>query len=449
MPSGAAKITYVVSEVTRNAANGNPSIKFKLQKDGTDVVFGAYSAPGKTELISGFVGSPSVYFAWSVPQDGIAAPADYNVTANTYIKNIWRGDGKDVKGAALSATAVGTMTGPDGNGFYTITLTGVNVVADAKMLTGGVGYSYGLGTTPPLVQIDLAKYPYTPNPASVNSGVGGQGGLSVPAPHVWKVATGFTGRRIIVDNAKCNACHGTLGVKPTFHAGQRNDAPTCTFCHTVNRTNSGWPVNINYDVHAIHGGSLRQNKFSWEFSAGAKFWEVGYPGLLKNCELCHLPGMYDYTNSAYTANGGALINNLLMTTAASGIINAAGFPIVTGNEQYPAVCTAPSGTSSCVISPFVVPGANYGAAFSYNANTNVTTPAAATTLVLSPISAACSGCHDSAAARAHMQHNGGTVFEARSVALAQKESCLVCHGPANNALFNETPPALKAVHRWW
>ncbi len=151
--------------------------------------------------------------------------------------------------------------------------------------------------------------------------------------------------------------------------------------------------------------------------------------------------MYDFTNSAYTANSGALVNNLLMTTAASGTINAAGFPIITGNETIT--------SSSSVISPFVVPGTNYGSAFAYNANTNVTTPAAATTLVLSPVSAACSGCHDSATARAHMQQNGGTVFDARSVALAQKESCLVCHGPANNALFNETPPAIKAVHRWW
>jgi hypothetical protein len=31
-----------------------------------------------------------------------------------------------------------------------------------------------------------------------------QGGLSVPPPNVWKVATGFTGRRAIVDNAKCD-----------------------------------------------------------------------------------------------------------------------------------------------------------------------------------------------------------------------------------------------------
>ncbi len=440
VPPGAAKITYAVSGVTRNATTGNPSITFKLMKDGADVIFNTYSATGKKELIDNFVGSPSVYFAWSVAQDGIAAPADYNASASAYIKNIWRADDKDALGVALPATstAKGTMTGPVA-GYYTITLTGTNVPATAKMLTGGVGYTYGLGTTLPLTQTNLAKYPYTANAATVNSGVGGVGGISVPAPNVWKVATGFTGRRLIVDTAKCNACHGALGVKPTFHAGQRNDAQTCTFCHNVNRTNSGWPVNINYDVHAIHNGASgqRTNKFSWEATAGAKFWEVGYPGQLKNCEGCHIAGMYDFS----AATSSAAVPNLLMTTAGSGTINAAGFPIITGAETVL--------STSSVISPFVTAGTNYGAVFSFNANTGVTVPAADTTLVLSPISAACSGCHDSGIARAHMQNNGGTVFGPRTEAKAKTEQCLVCHGPANNAVFNDTVPAIKLVHRWW
>ena len=441
VPAGATQITYVISSVTRNATTGNPSITFKLQKKGptdtapADVVFNTYSAT-KTEMIDGFVGSPSIYFAWSVAQDGITAPADYNATASTYIKNIWRGDHKDVKGAALAAASDGTLV-KNADGTYTITLTGVNVPTTAKMLTGGVGYTYGLGTTLPLTQINLTKYPYTANPATVNAGVGGTGGLSVPAPNVWKVATGFTGRRLIVDNAKCNTCHGALGVKPTFHAGQRNDAQTCTFCHHVNRTNAGWPVNINYDVHAIHGAALRTNKFSWEVSAGAKYWEVGYPGLLKNCEMCHIAGMYDYSATASSS----AVSSLLMTTAANGTtaLPATISVITTGSETVP-------GT---YYSPFVTAGATYGAAFAFNANTGVTTAPAATSLVLSPISAACSGCHDSTAAHAHMEANGGTVFGLRSDALTRTEQCLICHGPANNAAFNETVPAIKTVHRWW
>jgi OmcA/MtrC family decaheme c-type cytochrome len=467
LPPGANRITYVISSVARNATTGNPSITFKFQKDGTDVVFNTY--PAKAEMMDNFVGAPSAYFVWSVPQDGIAAPADYNASANTYIKNIWRGDGKAMTVTtatgvvdALAATAAGTMTGPV-NGYYTLTLTGINIPATAKMLTGGIGYSYSLTSAPPLVQTNVSKYPYTP--ATVASSTtktlqGGKGGLSVPAPNVWKVATGFTGRRVIVDNAKCNACHGALGVAPTYHSGQRNDAPTCTFCHTVNRTNSGWPVNINYDVHALHGANMRNEPFSWEASAGLKYWTVAYPGVLKNCEMCHVPGFYDFSNGVYTSTTASVVPNLLMTTAASGALTSVGAAasstagdtrtIATIKQTKALVTAGTFDALNLAMSPYVVPGTDYGLGFAYNAGTGtVTNNAAATTIVLSPISAACSGCHDSTTAKAHMVANGGTVFGTRAAALASTEQCLVCHGPANNAAFNETVAAIKTVHRWW
>jgi len=442
VPDGATQIKYVISSVARNATTGNPSITFKFQKKAptdaafVDVVFNTPSAT-VTEMMAGFVGSPSVYFAFGVAQDGIATPADYNATVSTYLKNLWRGDHKDMKGAALAAASDGTMV-KNADGTYTVTLTGVNV--PANMLTGGIGYTYSLTATQPLTQINLDRYPYVPNAATVNAGVGGVGGLSVPPANQWKVATGSTGRRLIVDTAKCNACHGGLGVKPTFHAGQRNDAQTCTFCHNVNRTNSGWPVNINYDVHAIHNGNSgqRKNKFSWEASAGAKFWEVGYPGQLRNCEGCHITGMFDYS----AATSSAAVPNLLMTTAAaSATATAATLPVITtGSETVP-------GT---YFSPYLKPSTIYGAGFSYTANATggVAVQGADTNQVLSPISAACSGCHDAPVAKAHMEANGGTVFGTRGDAKAKTESCLVCHGPAAN-VTNVVVPTIREVHRWW
>ncbi len=61
------------------------------------------------------------------------------------------------------------------------------------------------------------------------------------------------------------------------------------------------------------------------------------------------------------------------------------------------------------ISPYVVADGvtNYGTGFSYNAATNTTTQAAGTTLVLSPITGACSACHDTSTAIDHMKANGG------------------------------------------
>lgn len=436
-PTGAAVITWDIASVTRDASK-RPVINFKFKKDGADVVFNTYAAGSVTEMMNGFVGSPSAYFVFSVPQDGITAPADYNASASSFIKAIWNG--------TATGTKAGTLTGPDGSGYYTLTLTGVAIPDNASMLTGGIGYTYGSSSTP-LTQIDLPAYPYT---AATNVG-----GLMTTAPNVWKVATGYTGRRIIVDNAKCNACHGKLGVAPTYHSGQRNDAPTCTFCHTANRTNSGWPVNINYDVHSLHGAAMRTNKFSWEASAGAKFWNVKYPGILNNCEGCHITGMYDFSANVNPGHGAPviytytpqLLSSLLMTTAASGTIKKVGDTVSTSDTRLIAsVGVATTGTETfdalnLAISPFVTAGTAYGSGFAVNSSTFAPTDAAATTLVLSPISAACSGCHDTKTARAHMQANGGTVYGPRSDALANTEQCLICHGVGKTA-------DIKAVHAW-
>jgi OmcA/MtrC family decaheme c-type cytochrome len=335
--------------------------------------------------MTGFAGSPSVYFAWAVPQDGITAPVDFNATASGYIENINNG--------TATGTGAGTLTGPDASGYYTIVLTGVTVPSSATMLTGGVGYTYGLSTTQPLTQISGFTVPSYLTTACTYSTGNKVGGLSVPAPNLWKVATGYTARRTIVDTAKCNACHVALGAVPTFHAGQRNDAPTCSFCHTTNRVNSGWSVNAKDSIHAIHAAGKRVNAFTWEAAAGSRFQDVTYPGVLNDCLQCHVAGMFDFSNSTYTS---ALIDRMLFSTAATGSYSAT-------NTPYP--------------SPFVSYGVDYGTGFSFNAGTGVTTAASGSTLVISPISAACSACHDTDTARAHMKANGGAIYQQRSIAI--------------------------------
>src|SRR4029079_16011166 len=105
-------------------------------------------------------------------------------------------------------------------------------------------------------------------------------GWIFPAPEVPMVATGFPGRRAIVDNSKCGACHVSLGVGPGFHAGQRNDAGTCNWCHRPNQTSSAWPANQKDFVHAIHGAEKRQTPFTWhQLSPTEGFWETTYPGV--------------------------------------------------------------------------------------------------------------------------------------------------------------------------
>ena len=117
-----------------------------MLQNGVAVPFNTFGA-GKTEMWDNFMGSPSAYFVFAVPQDGIAAPADFNASASGYLRSIWNG--------SATGTAAGTMTGPDANGYYTVTLTGVTIPDNAVMLTGGIGYSYGLKTSMPLTQTNL------------------------------------------------------------------------------------------------------------------------------------------------------------------------------------------------------------------------------------------------------------------------------------------------------
>ena len=324
-----------------------------------------FSTPTSTtsELMPNFAGSPSVYFVWAEPQDGITAPSDFNKSASAYIKDVWNG-----------AVTTSTMTGPDGSGFYTLTMTGTTIPSTAVMLTGGVGYTYGSGS-PELVQTNLSAYPYT---AATKVG-----GLAVPPPNVWKVAATYTGRRVAVDTAKCNACHGALGVAPTFHDGQRNDAPTCSFCHNPNRTSSGWSANASTFVHAIHGASKRTVPFVWHATSETdNFGKITYPNLLNNCLACHVAGYYDFSAATSLAQE----PNRLFETVATGTL-------------------ASSSTGSFAYSPYITQDVDYGSAGSAN------------NLVTSPTAAVCFACHDTSAARSHMEINGAAIYQTRSTAI--------------------------------
>jgi OmcA/MtrC family decaheme c-type cytochrome len=423
VPAGAAVITYDVKSVdavldtTVTPNVKRPQVTFKFKNGGTDVVFQTFApaaTPPVTELMPNFVGSPSVYFAFAVPQDGNATPADFNASSSGYIKKIWDG--------TATGSGAGTLTGPDANGYYTIRLTGVQIPATATMLTGGVGYTYSLSSAPPLVQTNVPNYPWTPNiPADGKA----QGGLSVPAPNVWKVATGFAGRRPIVDNAKCKTCHGALGVTPSFHSGQRNDGPTCSFCHNPNRTSSGWSAGSKYFIHAIHAGRKRTVDFTWHAAeAGPGYDEIEFPGTLNTCTTCHVANTYDFAN----ASNLDAVGRMQLTTVATGKYNTD--PLV--NSTF------------YTVSPYVVADGvtDYGAGFSFNAATNVTTQAAGSTLVLSPITGACASCHDSTIAVNHMKANGGQFYSPRStvLSLGATEQCMICHGPGRTA-------AIGAVHQ--
>jgi OmcA/MtrC family decaheme c-type cytochrome len=439
LPEGAIKVGYDIKSTSRNAS-GQPVMVFRLLQDGNPVPLQNFAtaavnpATGQKEIWANFMGSPSVYFVYAAKQDGIATPSEFNATAQAYLRTLWycNNDG----GVPGGTVCPGTLTGPDADGYYTATITKTGTGSTAvdqvipppndptnpsSMLTGGLGYSYNVRSTLPLTQTNLMAYPAQPSTVSgLTAGMpNATGGLVVIVPNTQVVATGYTGRRDLVSEAKCNACHQELGafVEDAFHAGQRNDARTCSWCHTPNRTSSGWTADSTGFVHSIHAaGVLNPNAANGKFytwhatSADQGFWQIGYPGVLSDCEGCHISGMYDFSAAA----AAAAAPNRLFRTVASGNLTT---------------------TASYTLSPWVMP-INYGSGPSMTAN-GVYTQGAATNLVTSPTTTVCLACHVSNDAQSHMALNGGSIYAARGTAttpnLGVVESCDVCHGPGRIA----------------
>lgn len=166
-------------------------------------------------------------------------------------------------------------------------------------------------------------------------------------------------------------------------------------------------------MHAIHASAKRSVPYNWHaVSATENFSKVTYPGILNQCETCHLPGTYDFSASA----SAAAMDSRQYRTVASGTLASTG--------------------STYTYSPYITMDLAYGSGYSFNAGTGVTTEAAATTLVTSPTTTVCFACHDSNDAKAHFAANGGSVYAPRSSALAATETCMVCHGPGRIAAIS-------------
>ncbi len=399
LPAGAAKFTYQMTSVSVNATTGNPTVVFKILNNGTPVTFNAQGSP---EMLTGFgLTGPNIYIAFAVPQDGITAPADFNASASSSVVNLWNG-------------STGTLTGPDSGGNYTAVITGtaaspIKIPSNAVMVTALLGYS-AFTQNAGYNGLDTLEYP---------------NGLVLPAQDVQMVASGYTARRQIVSTANCNTCHLQLGLftNSNFHAGYMNDAQGCPICHIPNLAShlyDGWTASLPYWIHSIHAAAKRSVPYTEIGSAATAttaadgFFNIKYPGVLKNCTTCHLPGTFDFSAPASAA---ALPNRLYSTVAAGTMVAAGTF----------------------TLSPYVTAGANYGTTFSYNVATGVSTTATAmsTTLVISPIATACVACHDQSLDISHMKSNGGSFYDVRGTpatatapatgALAVSEQCTLCH----------------------
>jgi len=161
------------------------------------------------------------------------------------------------------------------NGVYSYTMT-------AKIPTTGKG-SYTVALE---ARNNVTLLPGTKKAtAAVDSAVPVQLAFAVDSSKVMA-------RRAVVDNAKCNNCHMNLAF---VHGGSRPLAQECTLCHNPTLTDgtSKQSVNMAVQIHSIHRGKDLANPY---ILGTTNYQEVGFPGDLRVCTTCHLPGTYQVDN---------------------------------------------------------------------------------------------------------------------------------------------------------
>jgi hypothetical protein len=107
-------------------------------------------------------------------------------------------------------------------------------------------------------------------------------------------------RRMVVDDAKCEACHLNL----SLHGSNRHDATGyCDTCHRPDATDAAvrpagtgpdQSIHFKYMIHKIHRGiELERGYVVYGYrSALHDFSHVEFPGDLRNCESCHVDDSY-------------------------------------------------------------------------------------------------------------------------------------------------------------
>ena len=415
---GVASFEYKIASVTIDSSK-RVAVKFQVLKDGAAVPFNTYAAGA--ELLDGYTDGPAFYVFYATAQDGIAAPSDWNSGHDSLtLKDAW-------------ASANGnSLSGPDASNTYTVTIAASStgrrpshslvLPDDAKMVTASLAGSFTDATA---------------------TAAGALPGISA-----MMAATGNTpdgkpnvARRTIFSATSCNTCHDRLGSAPNFHGGNYSIA-MCAGCHTPNQGGgTGWSASFRVWVHGIHGAGKRTVPFTWQaVSAADNYSQIGYPGVLKNCETCHLPGTYDFSASQYTTNdaaGKTIVDNMLYVQAATGKLDPASAanyvfpqaaPVASGNYAYGGALSA---TDSLALK--VDNTTDFGIGNSIDGSTGklIAQTTQGKNLVSSPIAAACTACHDDAAAISHITTTGyGSFYRPRTAALsAPKEQCLFCHGP--------------------
>ena len=350
-PSGLSNFSYSIVDASVDSGNVL-RVDFSVLRDETPMDL--------LNLPADLSGSPGFLFSYAMPQDGVAAPADFN--------NLGLTAGQPEGVNLTDLIDDGQVTAAGAAGVFTAT------IADA-FPTGAQMRTVALQNR-------------------FRQEVGGET-FDRRTIAVTRAVTGDEARRTVIDPAKCAGCHEWL----QLHGGSRvlaatsdpDQAPICALCHNPNLSSSGrtadpaeplqadtvaalgddpllYPERTNNFkdmIHGIHASGHRAEDYEFVRNRlnGIYFnWhEVTYPGILNNCLMCHKPGTYELPLPA----------NVLMTTERT----TTGDPAEDRDAILAARDSVPNGSD----------------------------------LVNTPIASTCYMCHDSVAAVAHMEQNGGQI----------------------------------------
>ena len=308
-------------------------------------------------------------------------------------------------GASTLAVKLGwntTEVGNDGSGVAFGQPVSINLLNNPAVVAGTAAGTYTVTSTVaiPASQTGTLRVLMEGHPAG-DVTTAGAFTDRLPATSVFKdyAITGtVTARRVVVDVAKCNACHDVVSMP----GKDRSDEPAvCVVCHNPNATDASQrpkdaagvltggidgkleqSIDFKIQSHAMHAGQksnggMREKGIVIYGSDGSihDYSRVIYPGKLKDCSTCHAGTSYQLTGvwAAPTASG--ILGNTISTGAS--------------------------------------------------------TTDASDNLRITPIAAVCSSCHDSAVAKTHMQDAFNAAnFSATQAAInaATPEACSFCHG---------------------
>ena len=371
-------VVYGITSATVDNTNA-ATVKFSIKID--NVVANLGAAGDNVTRPAGFSGGPSFLFSYTLPQDGISAPADYN--------NIGK-----VAGQPQSVSIVGLPITAFDNASYTVKVAGA-FPAGAKMRA-----------------VALQGY-FTQTSGGTSAGGTALDNVARHTVAVMVPVTGDTVRRTVVKsgyNATTGKPEGCLECHEVFegHGGNRvNNAQVCVMCHNPSLTSSGRtitaspinpaitalfgtdplafpevPNNFKELIHGLHAREMRVNEFvdirNRLDGVLVRGEEVTYPGDLSHCTKCHVGTTYQNVQ----------VTNGLLTTAK--------------------ITTGVAGETLAQINAARASVPN------------------ATDLVNTPTASACGYCHDTPAAVSHFVTMGGEIKAPRGAA-------------------SMTPPALEPV----